>query len=85
MRASLLISALGVGDGVGCKMAFGVSRRNVVRPLILGRLSRWAGSNKVARSWSQIIDWWTPAHAADWTSGSQAATAKAASPVLRSV
>jgi hypothetical protein len=27
MRASLLISALGVANGVGCKMAFGVSRR----------------------------------------------------------
>jgi hypothetical protein len=41
---------------VGCKMAFGVSRQGVVRPLVLGRLSSRAGSNKVAGSWSQIID-----------------------------
>jgi hypothetical protein len=45
MRASLLISALGVANGVGCKMAFGVSRREVVRPLVLGRLS--------SRGWQQ--------------------------------
>jgi hypothetical protein len=36
-------------------MAFGVSRE-LVRPLVLGRLSSGAGSNRVAGSWSQIID-----------------------------
>ena len=45
-------------------MAFGVSRRTWLRPLILGRLSSRAGSNRVAGSWSQIIDWWTPARSA---------------------
>jgi hypothetical protein len=33
---------------------------NMVRPLVLGRLSDSAGSNRVAGSWSQIIDGWTP-------------------------
>jgi hypothetical protein len=38
---------------------------NVVRPLVLGRLSSRAGSNRVAGSWSQIIECWTPARPAD--------------------
>ena len=61
MRASLLISALGVGDGVGCKMAFGVSRRTWCGRSFLVGCPAGAGSNRVAGSWSQIIDWWTPA------------------------
>lgn len=42
--------------GSGDKMAIGVSRRSV-RPLVLGRLSSWAGSNRVAGSWPRFIGW----------------------------
>jgi hypothetical protein len=59
MRASRLISALGVDRRRLQDGDRGVPT-NVVRPLVLGRLASGAGSNRVAGSWSQIIDSWTP-------------------------
>jgi len=59
MRASRLISALGAHGRRLQDGERGVPT-NMVRPLVLGRLSSSAGSNRVAGSWSQIIDWWTP-------------------------
>ena len=53
--------------GAGCKMAFGVSRRTWCGRSFLVGCPAGTGSNKVAGSWSQIIDWWTPARTADWT------------------
>jgi hypothetical protein len=85
MRASLLISALGARCGVGSKMAFGVSRREVVRPLVLGRLSNRAGSNKVAGAGRRSSTGGRRRTPPSGSSGAQAATAKAASPVVRSV
>jgi hypothetical protein len=80
--ASLLIWVHGVADGAGDEMAYrGVAPRRVVRPLVLGRLSR-CGSNRVAWSWSQIIVGWTRRTR---PGERQAAAGKAASPRLRSV
>ena len=85
MRASLLISALGVGCGVGCKMAFGVSRRGVVRPLVLGRLSSegWQqqGCGELVAD-HRLVD---AGAAADWTSVVRRRRRRRLSPVLRSV
>jgi hypothetical protein len=85
MRASLLISALGARCGVGSKMAFGVSRREVVRPLVLGRLSNRVGSNKVAGAGRRSSTGGRRRTPSSGSSAAQAATAKAASPVVRSV
>ena len=46
---------------VGCKMAFGVSRREVVRPLVLGRLSSGGWQQQGCGELVADHRWWTPA------------------------
>ena len=72
-RASQLILALAVTVGASGRIALGVPTI-LLRPLALGRVSSTAGSNKVVRTASQVIEYWTPASSRKWVRRQTAAS-----------